>query len=455
MVQRFASRRRWATDRPTTLAGIAANADLVRYLSGERISIELSKLLAADRPSIRLRLLADSRLLERIAPELARQRGVAQNKVPGEDLWDHTVRTVDAARVDRPVVRLAALSTTSASRRHTPTAISRARRRRGRCPAGLLDQLRSPRPVREQSSTWSAATCSATACLVRHRSAPVHRADRVDASTTCSRCARRTTSAAACRPLPESSTCCANAWRATWPPSRPRPRPAPDRRQDLIEDSACARARCSAGPGRARRAGDRRSKLNDRATCCCARSAKSRTSREPPVIELILQAERSLSVGELEKAERLYARPPRPIRGIPLRSSDWPGSRSTGETIAVPIRSRGGRSRSTRRTQPRSDWPIGSMRSCATGAKSRRWSRRRHNQSRHPKPRRAHRPRRLQCPHRPRPLQRGRRLQRPCRPHPSKGAAAARGQAGGRPAPAPSLAPRPHSPPALTVSSGA
>jgi len=97
------------TIEPATLAGIEANADLVRYLSGERIATELSKLLAAERPSVGLHVLAATGLLDRIAPELARQRGVPQNKAPGEDLWDHTVRTVDAARVERPVVRLAAL----------------------------------------------------------------------------------------------------------------------------------------------------------------------------------------------------------------------------------------------------------------------------------------------------------------------------------------------------------
>ena len=32
-----------------------------------------------------------------------------QNKLPGEDLWDHTIRTVDAAPADRPLVRLASL----------------------------------------------------------------------------------------------------------------------------------------------------------------------------------------------------------------------------------------------------------------------------------------------------------------------------------------------------------
>ena len=139
------------TIEPATLAGIEANADLVRYLSGERISTELSKLLAAERPSVGLRLLADSGLLERIAPELARQRGVPQNKVPGEDLWDHTVRTVDAARIDRPVVRLAALlhdigkpATYSDDHFLGHDVVG------AELAGELLDALRSPRAVRER-----------------------------------------------------------------------------------------------------------------------------------------------------------------------------------------------------------------------------------------------------------------------------------------------------------------
>ena len=94
---------------PATLDGIRARADLVRHLSGERIAAELDKLLEADRPSVGLRLLEDTGLLAGISAELAAQRGVPQNKVPGEDLWDHTVRTVDAAAASRPIVRLAAL----------------------------------------------------------------------------------------------------------------------------------------------------------------------------------------------------------------------------------------------------------------------------------------------------------------------------------------------------------
>lgn len=91
-----------------TFAAIGRNAELVRHVSGERICTELLKLLGARRPSTGLRLMADSGLLGVIAPDLVRQRGLAQNKIEGEDLWDHTLRTVDAAP-NRQVVRLAAL----------------------------------------------------------------------------------------------------------------------------------------------------------------------------------------------------------------------------------------------------------------------------------------------------------------------------------------------------------
>jgi len=97
------------TIEPRTLLAIGAQADLVEHLSGERIAAELAKLLAASTPSLGLRPLESTGLLRGISVELATQRGVPQNKRSGEDLWDHTVRTVDAAPVDRPIVRLAAL----------------------------------------------------------------------------------------------------------------------------------------------------------------------------------------------------------------------------------------------------------------------------------------------------------------------------------------------------------
>jgi tRNA nucleotidyltransferase (CCA-adding enzyme) len=96
------------TIEPATLAAIREQAQLAQHVSGERVSAELEKLLAAPRPSVGFRLMAETGLLEVLLPELAAQRGIAQNKIEGEDLFDHTLRTVDAAPADRPVVRLAA-----------------------------------------------------------------------------------------------------------------------------------------------------------------------------------------------------------------------------------------------------------------------------------------------------------------------------------------------------------
>jgi tRNA nucleotidyltransferase (CCA-adding enzyme) len=94
---------------PPTFAAIRDNAALAGHVSGERVSAELEKLLSAATPSIGLRLLAESGLLDVVLPELAAQVGVPQNKIEGEDLFDHTLRTVDAAPAARPVIRLAAL----------------------------------------------------------------------------------------------------------------------------------------------------------------------------------------------------------------------------------------------------------------------------------------------------------------------------------------------------------
>jgi tRNA nucleotidyltransferase (CCA-adding enzyme) len=93
---------------PATLAAITACAPLATHLSGERIAMELDRILAAPRPSVGLRLMAETGLLAAVLPELAAQAGVPQNKIPGEDLWGHTLATVDASP-NHPVVRLAAL----------------------------------------------------------------------------------------------------------------------------------------------------------------------------------------------------------------------------------------------------------------------------------------------------------------------------------------------------------
>jgi putative nucleotidyltransferase with HDIG domain len=134
-----------------TMAAIKARARLVAHLSGERLAAELDKLLGAERPSVGLRLMAATDILAVLSPDLAAQRGVPQNKIPGDDLWDHTLRTVDAVPVDRPVVRLAALlhdigkPATMADGhflQHDTVGAELA--------ATLLDRLRTPRPVAER-----------------------------------------------------------------------------------------------------------------------------------------------------------------------------------------------------------------------------------------------------------------------------------------------------------------
>ena len=134
-----------------TLAALKAQSSLVAHISGERIASELSKLLAAPEPSVGLRLMGETGLLEHISAELASQRGIPQNKVPGEDLWDHTLRTVDAAPADRPVVRLAALLHDIGK----PAAFADGHFLHhdaigARTAASLLDRLRSPRAVRDR-----------------------------------------------------------------------------------------------------------------------------------------------------------------------------------------------------------------------------------------------------------------------------------------------------------------
>jgi tRNA nucleotidyltransferase/poly(A) polymerase len=105
---RFAATLGFAID-PATLDAIRSSAALAAALSGERVGAELRRILASPRPSVALGHAERTGLLDVLFPELAMQRGVAQNKVPGKDLWDHTLASVDAADAARPVVRLAAL----------------------------------------------------------------------------------------------------------------------------------------------------------------------------------------------------------------------------------------------------------------------------------------------------------------------------------------------------------
>lgn len=147
-----------ATIEAATLEAIRAHAGLAAHLSGERVATELEKLLDAPRPSVGLRLMDETHLLDVVFPELAAQRGIPQDKAPGEDLLDHSIRSVDAAPADRPIVRLAALlhdvgkpSTLSDGHFHGHDAVG------AEIATEILRRLRMPRAIAER-----------VALLVRH-----------------------------------------------------------------------------------------------------------------------------------------------------------------------------------------------------------------------------------------------------------------------------------------------
>jgi tRNA nucleotidyltransferase (CCA-adding enzyme) len=97
---------------PATKAAMSETADLVRWVSTERVGAEVRRILAAQPPSAGFRILDDTGLLEPLFPELAAQRGVPQAKIPGHDVWQHSLATLDAAAaIDsaNEALRLAAL----------------------------------------------------------------------------------------------------------------------------------------------------------------------------------------------------------------------------------------------------------------------------------------------------------------------------------------------------------
>lgn len=87
---------------PATLAAMRRHADDVRWVSGERVGIELRRMVEAEVPSRAFRIMADTGLLQPCFPELADQIGIPQAKLPGQDCFDHTLATLDAAAVLDP-----------------------------------------------------------------------------------------------------------------------------------------------------------------------------------------------------------------------------------------------------------------------------------------------------------------------------------------------------------------
>ncbi len=108
---RFAAQLEF-TVAPEALAACKKMADRLKIVSQERITDELMKLMSADRPSIGLRLMHETGVLEIVFKEISELAGVEQvGQHHHKDVFDHTLLVVDriAELTPDPVLRMAAL----------------------------------------------------------------------------------------------------------------------------------------------------------------------------------------------------------------------------------------------------------------------------------------------------------------------------------------------------------
>ena len=92
---RFASQLGFTLD-PTTKTAIRDHADRLKIISWERIATELHKIMGSPRPSVGLKLMSDTGLLDYVLPELAALRGIeTRNGRSHKDNFLHTIQVVD------------------------------------------------------------------------------------------------------------------------------------------------------------------------------------------------------------------------------------------------------------------------------------------------------------------------------------------------------------------------
>ena len=105
---RFASTLEFDLD-PATEAALGSVTERARLVAMERVREEWLKLMAAAAPSRAIELLRRAGLLALWMPELDACVGVTQNRYHAYDVYEHSLKTCDAAPRDKPRVRWAAL----------------------------------------------------------------------------------------------------------------------------------------------------------------------------------------------------------------------------------------------------------------------------------------------------------------------------------------------------------
>lgn len=104
---RFSSRYGWDIEEET-FKGILRNAHRIQIITQERITDELNKILLTKKPSVGLRLLEKTGLLQYVLPDFVEMVNLSQNSYHFGTAWEHTLMVVDNTK---PILenRLAAL----------------------------------------------------------------------------------------------------------------------------------------------------------------------------------------------------------------------------------------------------------------------------------------------------------------------------------------------------------
>lgn len=93
---RFASQLGFDLE-PTTAAALPAMAERIDIISAERVRDELTKLLLTDQPRAGLNILVDSKIADRVLPELPAMRLETDEHMRHKDVYEHSLTVLDQA----------------------------------------------------------------------------------------------------------------------------------------------------------------------------------------------------------------------------------------------------------------------------------------------------------------------------------------------------------------------
>ena len=105
---RFANRFDFTID-PESLKAIKKNMPKIKDIPGERIRLELMKMLEAKDTINGLNLMLETGFFEHVIPELYAGHGVDQNRYHGESILLHNMLAADAIKKKDPVLKMAML----------------------------------------------------------------------------------------------------------------------------------------------------------------------------------------------------------------------------------------------------------------------------------------------------------------------------------------------------------